>query len=129
MSQEVTANGGRADYRADHVAPGVCRANLDQFHYAIIDGHVKATAESPRRRRHGDTAHLTHLADLLRGHRARIGTRWRKLAPGRQALLVLAHLRNGDTYTRLAGGSRSAWPPCSGTCVRRSTCSPTTPRA
>jgi hypothetical protein len=49
-------------------------------------------------------AHLTHLADLLRGHRARIGSRWRKLAPGRQALLVLAHLRNGDTYTRLAAG-------------------------
>jgi hypothetical protein len=39
-------------------------------------------------------AHLNHLADLLRGHRARIGSRWRKLAPGRQALLVLAHLRN-----------------------------------
>ncbi|BCB86995.1 transposase family protein [Phytohabitans suffuscus] len=49
-------------------------------------------------------AHLTHLADLLRGHRARIGSRWRKLTPGRQALLVLAHLRNGDTYTRLAAG-------------------------
>ncbi|GIF17246.1 hypothetical protein Ate01nite_72780 [Actinoplanes teichomyceticus] len=24
--------------------------------------------------------------------------------PGRQALLALAHLRNGDTYTRLAAG-------------------------
>jgi hypothetical protein len=51
-------------------------------------------------------AHLTRLADLLRGHRARIGSRWRRLAPGRQALLVLAHLRNGDTYTRLAEGLR-----------------------
>lgn len=50
------------------------------------------------------TAHLTHLADLLRAHRAAIGCRWRKLAPGRQALLVLAHLRNGDTYARLAAG-------------------------
>ena len=49
-------------------------------------------------------AHLTHLADLLRGHRNRIGSRWRRLEPGRQALLVLAHLRNGDTYTRLAEG-------------------------
>jgi Helix-turn-helix of DDE superfamily endonuclease/Transposase DDE domain len=49
-------------------------------------------------------AHLTHVADLLCGHRARIGSRWRKLAPGRQALLVLAHLRNGDTYARLAAG-------------------------
>ncbi|MDQ7909470.1 transposase family protein [Phytohabitans sp. ZYX-F-186] len=49
-------------------------------------------------------AHLTHLADLIRGHRVRIGSRWRGLTPGRQALLVLAHLRNGDTYTRLAAG-------------------------
>jgi hypothetical protein len=51
-------------------------------------------------------AHLNHLANLLRGHRSRIGSRWRRLSPGRQALLVLAHLRNGDTYTRLAEGFR-----------------------
>jgi hypothetical protein len=47
---------------------------------------------------------LTHLADLLRAERARRGTRYRRLHPGRQALLVLAHLRNGDTPARLAGG-------------------------
>jgi hypothetical protein len=50
------------------------------------------------------TAHLTHLARLLRAHRAAIGSRWRKLTADQQALLVLAHLRNGDTYTRLAAG-------------------------
>lgn len=49
-------------------------------------------------------AHLTHLADLLRAHRHHIGSRWRKLSAGQQALLVLAHLRNGDTYPRLAEG-------------------------
>jgi DDE superfamily endonuclease/Helix-turn-helix of DDE superfamily endonuclease len=49
-------------------------------------------------------AHLTRLADLLRGHRRELGCRWRRLPPGRQALLVLAHLRNGDTYARLAAG-------------------------
>ena len=42
-------------------------------------------------------AQLTRLADLLYGHRTRIGSRWRRLSPGRQALLVLAQLRNGDT--------------------------------
>ena len=31
-------------------------------------------------------------------------SRWRRLDPGRQALLALAHLRNGDTLTRLAAG-------------------------
>lgn len=35
-----------------------------------------------------------------------IGTRWRRLTPGQQALLVLAHLRCGDTYSRLAVGLR-----------------------
>ena len=29
---------------------------------------------------------------------------WRRLDAGRQALLALAHLLNGDTYTRLAAG-------------------------
>ena len=50
------------------------------------------------------TATLTHLSDLLRSARRVNRTRWRRLDPGRQALLVLAHLRNGDTYARLAGG-------------------------
>jgi DDE superfamily endonuclease/Helix-turn-helix of DDE superfamily endonuclease len=50
------------------------------------------------------TATLTHLSDLLRSARQANGTRWRRLNPGRQALLVLAHLRNGDTYARLAAG-------------------------
>jgi hypothetical protein len=50
------------------------------------------------------TRSLTHLTDLLRTHRQRLGTRYRRLDPGRQALLVLAHLRNGDTPARLAGG-------------------------
>ncbi len=47
---------------------------------------------------------LTELADLIRHRRNQRQCRWRCLAPGRQALLVLAHLRNGDTYTRLAAG-------------------------
>ncbi len=46
---------------------------------------------------------LAFLADLLQAHRARLRT-WRKLAAHDQALLVLAHLRNGDTYARLAAG-------------------------
>jgi hypothetical protein len=50
------------------------------------------------------TRTLSHLAELLRAHRRAIGCRWRRLDPGRQALLVLAHVRNGDTYTRLAAG-------------------------
>lgn len=50
------------------------------------------------------TRTLSHLADLIRGRRAERGSRWRRLPPARQALLVLAHLRNGDTYARLAGG-------------------------
>ncbi|GAA3284123.1 transposase family protein [Dactylosporangium vinaceum] len=47
---------------------------------------------------------LTHLADRIRRHRRQRRSRWRRLDPARQALLALAHLRNGDTYTRLAAG-------------------------
>jgi hypothetical protein len=47
---------------------------------------------------------LNHLADHIRSHRKQQRSRWRRLNPGRQALLALAHLRNGDTYTRLAAG-------------------------
>ncbi|MEU4383458.1 transposase family protein [Micromonospora echinofusca] len=47
---------------------------------------------------------LNHLADRIRQHRNQQRSRWRRLDAGRQALLALAHLRNGDTYTRLACG-------------------------
>ncbi len=47
---------------------------------------------------------LNHLAERIRAHRKQHRSWWRRLEPGRQALLVLAHLRNGDTYTRLAAG-------------------------
>lgn len=50
------------------------------------------------------TRSLNHLAGLIRRHRDQRRSRWRRLDPGRQALLALAHLRNGDTYTRLACG-------------------------
>jgi hypothetical protein len=38
---------------------------------------------------------LITLADALRARRSQLGTRWRRLSVGRQALLVLAHLRKG----------------------------------
>ncbi|KUJ33282.1 transposase [Streptomyces sp. NRRL F-5122] len=47
---------------------------------------------------------MSFLAARLREHRRRIGSRWRRLSTGRQALLVLAHLRNGTTYAQLAAG-------------------------
>ncbi len=50
------------------------------------------------------TSTLTFLTRQLRAHRVTIGSPWRKLPAHRQALLVLAHLRNGDTYQRLAAG-------------------------
>jgi hypothetical protein len=56
---------------------------------------------------------LTELADLIRQRRNQQRSRWRRLDPGRQALLVLAHLRNGDSYARLAAGfavaTSTAW--------------------
>lgn len=47
---------------------------------------------------------LRFLTQQLRRHRRDIGSRWRRLSAGRQALLTLAHLRVGHTYAQLAAG-------------------------
>jgi hypothetical protein len=47
---------------------------------------------------------LITLTDALRQRRSQLGTRWRRLTVGHQALLVLAHLRKGETYADLATG-------------------------
>jgi hypothetical protein len=56
---------------------------------------------------------LTFVAGIIRRHRASIGSPWRKLNPGRQALLVLAYLRKGETFAELAAGfgvgTTTAW--------------------
>ena len=46
------------------------------------------------------------LSDALRALRRQRRTRWRKLPAGRQALLVVAYLRKGETYAELACGFR-----------------------
>jgi hypothetical protein len=56
---------------------------------------------------------LTYVAGIIRRHRKKIGSAWRKLNPGRQALLVLAYLRKGETFAELAAGfgvgTATAW--------------------
>lgn len=50
---------------------------------------------------------LRFLTGRLRARRQEIGTRRWRLPASRQALLVLAHIRCGDTYAQLAPGSAS----------------------
>jgi hypothetical protein len=56
---------------------------------------------------------LTFAAGIIRRHRAAIGSPWRTLNPGQQALLVLAYLRKGDTFAEVAAGfgvgTSTAW--------------------
>jgi DDE superfamily endonuclease/Helix-turn-helix of DDE superfamily endonuclease len=56
---------------------------------------------------------LSYVAGVIRRHRAKIGSCWRKLNAGRQALLVLVHLRKGETFADLAAGfavgTATAW--------------------
>jgi hypothetical protein len=56
---------------------------------------------------------LNYVAGITRRHRASIGSVWRKLNPGQQALLVLAYLRKGETFADLAAGfgvgTATAW--------------------
>jgi hypothetical protein len=47
---------------------------------------------------------LITVSDGLRHRRAVVGTRWRRLTADQQALLVMAHLRKGETYADLAAG-------------------------
>ena len=56
---------------------------------------------------------LSYVAGVIRRHRGKIGSCWRKLNAGRQALLVLVHLRKGETFAGLAAGfgvgTATAW--------------------
>ena len=56
---------------------------------------------------------LIHVAGIIRRHRKAIGSCWRKLNPGRQALLVLVYLRKGETFAEIAAGlgvgTTTAW--------------------
>jgi len=56
---------------------------------------------------------LSYVAGIIRRRRAAIGSCWRKLNPGRQALLVLVHLRKGETLAELGAGfglgTATAW--------------------
>jgi hypothetical protein len=56
---------------------------------------------------------LTYVSGIIRRHRKGIGSRWRKLNAGRQALLLLAYLRKGETFADLAAGfgvgTTTAW--------------------
>jgi len=58
-------------------------------------------------------ATLAYLAGVIRRYRRQIGSCWRKCNPGQQALLVLAHLRKGETFAELAAGfgvgTATAW--------------------
>jgi hypothetical protein len=56
---------------------------------------------------------LTFAAGIIRCHRTSIGSRWRKLNAGRQALLVLACMKKGETFGEVAAGfgvgTATAW--------------------
>ena len=56
---------------------------------------------------------LTFVSGIIRRHRASIGSPWRALNSGQQALLVLVYLRKGETFAEVAAGFRvgtsTAW--------------------
>ncbi|MGW4633254.1 helix-turn-helix domain-containing protein, partial [Nocardia sp. NPDC004415] len=56
---------------------------------------------------------LHFVADVIRRHRREIGSRWRALDPGQQAMLVLVYLRKGEPFTELGAGfgisTTTAW--------------------
>lgn len=47
---------------------------------------------------------LTYVTGIIRRHRLAAGSRWRKSSPAKEALLVLAYLRKGETFAELTAG-------------------------
>jgi hypothetical protein len=47
---------------------------------------------------------LTFVSDLIRAHRRELGSVWRKLNPGQQALVVLVYLRKGEPFAQVGAG-------------------------
>jgi hypothetical protein len=56
---------------------------------------------------------LNYVAGLVRRHRKKIGSTWRLLNPGQQALLVLVYLRKDETFAEMSAGfavsATTAW--------------------
>jgi hypothetical protein len=52
---------------------------------------------------------LDYTAGIIRRHRKQIRSPRRKLNPGRQALLVLASLRKGETFAEFGISTATAW--------------------
>jgi len=56
---------------------------------------------------------LTFVSGIIRRHEISIGSPWRKLNPGQQALPVLVYLRKGETFAEVAAGfgvgTSTAW--------------------
>ncbi|XVS68218.1 transposase family protein [Actinosynnema sp. CA-299493] len=56
---------------------------------------------------------LTFVSDVVRAHRRRSGSVWRRLDPGQQALLVLVYLGKGETFAEIGAGfgvsTTTAW--------------------
>lgn len=53
------------------------------------------------------------MTRVIRRHRKKTRSHWRRLGPREQALLVLAYLRKGETFAELAAGfgvsTATAW--------------------
>jgi hypothetical protein len=47
---------------------------------------------------------LTFVSGLIRAHRRQIGSVWRALNTGQQALLVLVYLRKGEPFAEVGAG-------------------------
>jgi hypothetical protein len=61
---------------------------------------------------------LTFVSDLIRGHRRQLGSVWRKLDPGQQALSVLVYPRKGEPFAQVGAGFGISTATCWRVCQR-----------
>jgi hypothetical protein len=94
--------------RFDHPSAGRNHEGPQRVGQSVTTNHSPAEGTKPavyQAQLPLSTATIAYVADLIRHHLQDIGSRWRKLPPGRQAVIVLAVLRHDQRLADLAGGN------------------------
>lgn len=76
---------------------GTAKLLVDEFSTKIARSHRELRVLASPSSIGLSSRTLRYLTGRLAARRGEIGTRWRRLTAGRQALLALSHLRCGDT--------------------------------
>jgi hypothetical protein len=111
LSLSCFTNRRRGTAAPDHTAVIQTRQSPRRS-LSVTANRARSATRQTRAEAHSEIATVV-LAGVVRRHRKKIGSCWRSLNPERQALLVLVHLRNGESFAALGAGfgvgTATAW--------------------